>query len=446
MTTSYLSFGSIAELHNNGPLTASPIGELSTKAQTYAKDPGRFSLKDAVSATVLFNFLSQKDNVNIVMPQSIADVQIGISNWLYAQAKTGNITGSRPNTLDLLQLTYKNTVEIVDIGEMVTNNVIWLPSFIQGNHIIGGVKHSFFLWFANQYFLSQYPTVSFTVIHPVPLTDIDQLMTGNYLQVEARLALETPIVIEKRTHDLTNQSEWPYTERNVVAFQIMDPPNAPSVATGYWRFLEWGNGQDAEDLLFDQIRKEILAKSKFPVAKWEEKIPDLFNPLEFYVLPYFDRLGIVNKTNGASSLSPIVDRESMMVLVDHFLTPNMTPAHVIKSTQVLPFLYKSMACAFVGKLNNRAGMAKVGSVVPDYQLIPSSDPDFDAMSAATMEFIRQMENLLAAAEITTPYSLIPTGVTRITRFGKVCVARRIGKAKYIVITRWQYLEDGLIES
>ena len=446
MTTSYLSFGSIAELHNNGPLTASPIGELSTKAQTYAKDPGRFSLKDVVSSTVLFNFLSQTDNVDIVMPQAIAEVQINMSNWLYDQAKAGNITNSRITTLDLLKATYKNNIEILDIGEMVTNNVVWLPSFIQGNHIVGGVKESFFLWFANQYFLTQYPAVSFTVVHPVPLTDIDQLMTLNYLQVEARLALETPIVIEDRTHALTNQSEWPYTERNVVAFQIIDPPNTPSVATGYWRYLEWGNGQDAEDLLYDKIKAEILAHSIYPEAQWEDKIPDLFNPLEFYVLPYYDRLGIVNKTNGASSLSPIADRETMMKLVDHFLTPNMTPAHVIKSTQVVPFLYKSTACAFVAKLNNRTGMEKVTSVIPDYQLIPSTDPDFDAMSGATMEFVRQMENLLAAAEVTTPYSLIPVGITRITRFNKVCVSCRVGKAKYIVVTRWQYLEDGLIAS
>lgn len=446
MTTSYLSFGSIAQLHNNGPLTASVIGELSTKAQTYAKDPGRFGLKGVASDTMLFNFLSQNNNVDIIMPQAIAEAQIGIGNWLYAQAKTGNITGSRPNTLALLQATFTNNIEITDIGEMVTNNDIWFPSFVQGNHIVAGVKQSFYLWFANQYFLEQYPKVSFTVVHPVPLADIDQLMNMNYLQLEARFALETPIVIEDRTHALTNQSEWPYTERNVISFQIMDLINTPKFVNGYWRYLEWGNGEDSEDQLFDQIKQEILDNSAFPESKWEDKIPDLFNPIEFYVLPYFNRLGVVNKTNGASSLSPIVDRETMMGLVDKFLTPNMTPQHVIKSTQVIPFLYKSMACAFVAKLNNRAGMEKISAIVPDYQLVPSSDPDFDIMSAATMEFIRQMENLLAAAETVTPYTLTPIGITRIVRFGKVCVARRIGKVKYIVVTRWQYLEDDIIES
>lgn len=446
MTTSYLSFGSIAQLHNNGPLTASPIGELSTKAQTYAKDPGRFSLKGVPSDTMLFNFLSQTDNVDIIMPQAIAEAQINIGNWLYAQAKLGNITGSRPNTLALLQATFTNNIEITDLGEMVTNNTIWFPSFVKGNHIVGEEKQSFYLWFANAYFLEQYPRVSFTIVHPIPLDEIDTLMTLNYHQIEARFAKETPLIIRDRVNEATNQQEWPPTERDVIDFQIMDLINTPNFNIGYWRFLEWGNGQDSEDQLFDQIKQEILDASDYPESDWEDKIPDLFNPIEFYVLPYFDRLGVVNRTNGASSLSPIVDRETMMDLVDHFLTTNMTPEHVIKSTQVIPFLYKSMACAFVAKLNNRAGMEKIDVIVPDYQLIPSSDSSFDVMSGATMEFIRQMENLLAAAEVTTPYTLTPVGITRITRFGKVCVARRIGKVKYIIVTRWQYLEDGIIES
>lgn len=446
MTTSYLSFASIAKLHNNSLLSASTIGELSNKARTYAKDPGVFTIEAELQESVLYNFLAQKDSVDIVMPQGIAETQIRISNWLYEQAKLNNITGSRPNTLALLQATFNLEVEIEEVGEMATNNAIWLPSYVKGVHLIGEEKQTFYLWFSDPYFRTQYPVVSFTIIHPIPLDEIDFLMTQNYQQIDARFALETPIVIEDRTHRLTNDSEWPYTERNVISFQIMDLINKPQFSTGYWRYVEWGNGQDAEDQLFEQIKDEILENSDYPLSDWEEKIPDLFNPIEFYVLPYFNRLGILNRTNGTSSLSPIVDRETMMDLVDHFITPYTTPEHVIKSTQVVPFRYKSMAVAFVAKLANRPGTEKIYTQIPDYQLIDSTDPDFDLMSKSTMEFVLGMEELLAAAEVITPYNLTPNGITRVTRFGKVCVARRIGKVKYIVVTRWQYIEDGLIEN
>lgn len=445
MTTSYLSFGSVAKLHNNSLLVTSPIGELSNKSRTYAKDPGVFSLSTANSETVLYNFLSQKNNADIVMPQALAEAQIGIGDWIYTEASAGNIIGNRANTLALLKTTFTNKIEILDIGEMVTNNVLWYPSFIFGNHLVGSEKQPFYLWFANEYFRTQYPKVSFTIVHPLPLSEIDSLLTLNYQQLAARLAKETPDIIEDRFHGLTQNAAWPYTDRGVDKFQVLDLINIPNFNDAYWRYVEWGNGADAEDQRYDQIKAEILAVTKHPESEWEEKVPDLFNPLEFYVLPYFTNLGVVNKTNGASTLSPIVDRETMMVLVDKYLTPNMTSAHVIKSTQVVPFLYKSMACAFVAKLNNRKGMEKIRAVIPDYQLIPSSDTDFDLMSGATMEFVRQMENLLAAAEVTTDISLIPSGVTRITRFGKLCVAKRIGKVKYVVITRWQYITDGVIE-
>lgn len=445
MTTSYLSFGSVAKLHNNSLQVTSPIGELSNKSRTYAKDPGVFSVTSEKSVTVLYNFRSQTDNVDIVMPQALAEVQIGIGDWLYAEALLGNITSNRPNTLELLQTTFNTQIEIIDIGEMVTNNRLWFPSFIFANHLVGGEKQPFYLWFANEYFRTQYPEVSFTIVHPLPLAEIDSLLTLNYQQLGARLAKETPDVIEDRLHSLTQNAAWPYTDRGVDKFQVLDIINAPNFNNAYWRYAEWGNGADAEDQRYDQIKAEILSVSKHPESEWEEKVPDLFNPLEFYVLPYFTNLGVVNKTNGASTLSPIVDRETMMVLVDKYMTPNMTPAHVIKSMQVVPFLYKSMACAFVAKLNNRSGMEKINAIIPDYQLIPSSDSDFDWMSMATMEFVRQMENLLSAAEVTTPISLIPNGITRITRFGKLCVAKRVGKVKYVVLTRWQYLTDGMIE-
>lgn len=445
MTTSYLSFGSVAKLHNNNQLVTSPIGELSNKARTYAKDPGVFSVNAVDSQTILYNFQAQTDNVDIVMSQVLASAQIGIGDWLYAMNDQGNITNNRPNTLELLKTTFTNNIEIVDIGEMVTNNTFWFPSFVAGNHIVGSEKQPFYLWFADEYFRAQYPAISFTIVHPLPLEEIDSLLTLNYQQLAARLAKETPDVIETRLHKLTQNAAWPYTDRNVNKFQVLDIINAPNFNDAFWRYVEWGNGAFAEDQRFDQIKAEILSVTAHPEAEWEEKVPDLFNPLEFYGLPYFNRLGVRNKTNGSSTLSPIVDRETMMGLVDTYLTPNMTAAHVIKSMQTFPFLYKSISCAFVAKLNNRKGMEKLSTIVPDYQLISSQDIDFELMSGETMEFVRQMENLLAAAEVVTPISLVPAGITRLTRNNHLYVARRIGKVKYLIMTRYQMVSDRLIE-
>lgn len=446
MSTSYFSFASLTKLHDNSKNQVSPIGEASNKALSYARDPKEFSLPVTVaSATKLINFQTQKDGVEIVMPQAIAEVQIGVSNWLYDQANQGKITSSRVNTLNLLKTQFSNGIVIEDVGEMVTNNVIWLPSFVKGYHIVNAEQQPFYIWMADAYFLIQYPYVSFTVIHPIPLGEFDSLMNMNYKQIEERLSRETAAVVSKRERDATNNFAWPGTERNVLEFQIMDLINTGKFNVGSWVVWSWGNGADSEDQLYDQMQEEILKDTQYTRDKWEEKIPDLFNPLEFYVIPEFGRLGILNRTTGASSYSPIVDRETAMDIANVYLAPTMPQDHLIKSAQSVTFLYKSIQALFVAKTNNRDGMKKMSAVIPDYQLKSSLDPDFGDMSLPTMEFVRGMENLLAAAEVVTPFSLLPSGITRIERLGKVCVAKRVGKVKYVMFTRWQMIQDGLVK-
>lgn len=443
MSRSFLSFGAVAEFANNGIKSVSPIGEISNKSKTYSKDQGIFAFNDKPSSTVLHNFLSLEDDNEIVMPADIANKQLEVSNWLVDQAKKGNITGSRAAVLALLKAQFTNGIEILDIGEMVTNNQYWLPSFITGNHLVGTDKQAFYLWFADEYFKREYPRVVFAVVHPVAIEDMDSLMHMNFQEMDVRLAKETPDVISKRMHDVTDNAEWPVTDGETISFELMDLVNVGQSSTGWWRYMWWGNGIDSEDQLLEQIREEILKDTIHTLEDWEEKIPDLFNPIEFYVIPTYNRYGLQNKTNASRNLSPIVDNETRMELVDKYLTPHMTLDHVIKSTQFVPVLYKSYGCAFVSKLNARPGTTKIYDLFKDYSLISSDDSDFDLMNKSTQELIRNLEDLLSAAEVMTDISLPKPGITRVTRFGKMYAARRVGKMKLLVLTRWQMVEDGV---
>lgn len=444
MSVIYLTFGSIAKLHNNSKLTVSPIGELSNRARTYAKDPAVFTSDTTGSEVALEVFLADRDGADITTTQTVAELMIGIGDWLYAQAMAGNISNNVVNTLASLQAQFSTDITVSSIGEMVTNNQIWFPSYVTGQLVSNSETQNYTIWFSDPYFRSQYPEVTFTIVHPIPLAEMDTLMSMNYQQIEDRFQRETPDIIEQRTHTLTDQAEWPYTERSVVSFKIYDLINTPKFNLGYWRYVTWGNGVDAQDQLYEQIKNEILKDSQYTEAQWEEKIPDLFNAMEFYIIPYFDQYGLTNRTTGARTYSPITDRETMMDLVDKYFTPTYGSAHVIKSLQFVPFLYKSTECAFLGKPTNQNGMIKIKSMVPDYQLIPATDSDFDLMSPDTANFIKQMESLIAAAESVTPASLLPAGISRVTRNGQLCVANRAGNAKCIMLTKWQMIQDGII--
>ena len=122
----------------------------------------------------------------------------------------------------------------------------------------------------------------------------------------------------------------------------------------------------------------------------------------------------------------------------------MTKDSVIKSMQIFPFHYKSIEVAIVGKPQNRAGFKKASQVYGDYQLIQAGDSDFENMSETTMAFVYGMQELLAAAESTTPYNLPPQGIGVTTRFNQLYVTRRIGKIKFLMMTRYQFQNDGLV--
>jgi len=444
MTTTYLSFAEIAKLHNSKAV--SPIGELSVRARTFEVDPDVFSL-DASTEVVLYNFAAIKDNTPTTLPKDLATRQLNIADWLYQQALNGNLTQSRADCMALLKATFTSGIEFTAVGDMVTNGSIWLPSVVKGNHLVtasGSTQtdsQSFVLWFADAYFQDQYPTATYMIVHPVPITEIDSLYTMNFQQLQARLDLETPDVIAEREHEIADNS--PYTLRSVSGFNVYDLINVPSFVKAYWRILTRGNY--VEDSVLEQIRKEILANSKYTEEQWGEKIPDLFNPNEFYGIIRFDRLGLLNKTNNTSTLSPIVDHETEFKFVDVYLTPNMSTDHVIKSTQSIPSLYKSLQYSMTAKVNNRDGFQKMSDILTDYQLIDSKDPDFGLISADTRKYLLEIENLLAAAEVVTEFSLPPQGITTVRRFGKLWVTKKVNQIKYMLLTRYQMVQDKQID-
>lgn len=445
MTTVYLSFADIAKLHNKG--SVSPIGELSLRSKSYEIDPATYT-KTGVNEVVLYNFFSTKDNTQTQLPQTLAEKQIDISNWLYQQALNGNLTDNKFDCQNLLVSTFTSGVEFEAVGDMATNGTYWLPSVVRGYHLVQTDpkdatkidKQQFYLWFGDEYFQEQYLRSTYGIVHPVPLTEIDALYEMTYIQLAQRLETETPDVVNERETQVSDGS--PYTQRSILGYNVYDLINVPSFVKAYWRILTRGNYD--EDAVMEQIRQEILANSKYTEAQWGEKIPDLFNPNEMYGIIRFDRLGLKNKTDNTSTLSPIIDVETEMKFVNIYLTPFMSANHVIKSTQSMPSLYKSMQYTMTAKTNNRAGYQKMSSFLPDYQLIDSKDSDFGHMSLSTRQFLLQIENLLAAAEVVTEFSIPPAGITVVKRFDKLWVTKKINEVKYMVLLRAQMVDDGLL--
>lgn len=442
MSTLFSCFTTITELVLNG--STSPLGELTNETKTYAKSPDYYYLNNQPCQLVGFRGVVQ-DNPTLryeKIPTSHQAPVLEMVNWLYAEAKRGNLNNNSQVCLQALQATYTQGWVWKAVGEMMTNNEIWLPSSITFTYEVGGVLHEFKIWFANASFETEFPYREIYVVHPLPIAGIDYLAVHNYKEVQNRLFEETADKIEQRVYDLIGNQD-PYTRRIVLPFDVYDLVNKPQKNTGYWTVIYYGNPNDAEEETYEEIRKQILDNSEFDEAKWEEVIPDLFNPLEFVLVPYWNELGLVNETALGSTYSPVFSYQGGDVLPKRY-ADFYPQTDIIKSLQILPNLYKSAKLAVVGKPTNSDGRILITSIYPDYQLIPSTDSQAGSMAKETTLLIKDIEALLAAGEVVTPNNLPPQGIQRVTKNNRLYISKRSSKVKLTMISRYQFVQDGLI--
>lgn len=439
-TNLYSCFAEVHDLIING--STSPIGELTNNTRAYAKEPDFYSEVGSEIDLWGFRGVSATSNYEKI-PDPFVKPVIDMIDWLYTQAVGNKTTNSAQACMQLLKATYTTNWTWNDVGVMVTNNAIWLPSSISFTLKVGTVTSDFKIWFANEYFAVEFPYREIYVIHPVPIADIDSLADQNYKQVLGLIQAQTTAKIEARVETLLGKGYPPYSGRIVYSFDIYDLVNVPNKNTGDWTVIYYGNPNDAEEETYEQIKQCILSNSKYDETKWSDIIPDLFNPLEFAVVPYWDKVGIQNETTLGSTLSPIFTYDGGDVLPNKY-GALWDPTAIIKSLQIVPSLYKSASVAFVGKPSNHNSLIHITDIFPDYQLIPSTDSQAGMMSKATSEFIFDLEGMLAAGLVATPDGMPPTGIQRVTKNGMLYITRRTSNVKLTMITRYQFVKDGVI--
>jgi len=422
--------------------STSPIGELTNNTMSYAKEPDFYTEDGKKCDLYSFRGVSQTSMYEKIPQTHVAPI-LSMLNWLYTQAVQNKTTSSAQSCFQLLKASYTSGWTWKDVSTMVTNNNIWLPSSINFTYDVNGTVHEFKIWFANDYFEVEFPYREIYVIHPIVIDDIDYLADHNFKEVKQRIQSETTSMIETRVKKLLGEKHPPYSARLVYSFDVYDQINKPNFNPADWTVIYYGNPNDAEEETYEAIKKCILSHSKHSEDDWADIIPDLFNPLEFSVVPYWNEIGIENETVTGSTYSPIFSYQDGDALPKSYCLL-WDGEEVIKSLQVVPHLYKSIKMGFVGKPKNHAGRIHVTDIFPDYQLIPSGDSQAGMMSKLTAEFIKGIEEMLAAGETVTPDGVPPKGIQRVIKNDKLYITRRVAKVKLTMITRYQFIKDGIL--
>ena len=439
--TLYSGFCQLNPLVING--STSPIGEITNLGESYAKEPDRYYNGKGISELIILRGVAGSSQSEKIPTSHQAPV-LDICDWLYNQAVAGKVTNNQAACLQMLIAEFSGTTTFNDIGAMTTDGSIWLPAHIDFTMKIGTVVHDFKIWFAIKNLVDEFPYRDIYVFGPVPPSDIDSLMTLNYRDLAAHLATQTAGMLQERIDKLLDGNKHPYSSRQVYSYDIYDLINKPFTTLGEWTVIIYGNPLNADDEVNEAIKDCILKNSDYTEADWEDKIPDLFNPLEFFVIPHFNSKGLENETVSGSTYSPIFQFQAGDTLALKY-ADFYDQAFIRSSLQIVPHLYKSVKMSIVGKPNNNLGQTTFSSIYGDYQLIPSTDTQFGMMSDATQDFIAKSEDLLYGAEIANDSNLLPTGVNKVVRKERLYVTMKIGKVKFTCITRQQFVKDGLLD-
>lgn len=420
----FMSYGSTPD---NTRYTVAPLGELSARSATYAKDRELFTaLTTGTSNTsaTLSVFSSKKTDGAIVHPETqYKDTILDIGAWAYTQAVDGIFTADPEVFRQQLLAEFSATIYAPTVGPMVQQGTMFLPEYVifyinpdsYGVTWPAGVdyltKSRIKIWFADAAFQDQYDEFEIVNIPPTtPLDDFFKLYDVIKPQVEARTI---PQLMESIR---TAIGDNPETLVKSIDFLYHDPLDTTQMFNTSWSFVIYGAAGDNVDAIKEQLITWILANSTHTREEWAVIFPDIFTSTEFIITPLWNQFAVPNRTleEGVYSPTALIGEASEIAQATAVGT-NYTDEHVRNVMSVVGCPYKSIAFLAVGGPENRDNIKRFNAQWPDYMAVPTSSLDFNRMSPDTQAWIMLLYQLLQTAETMTEFSDLPMGLTRLKR-------------------------------
>lgn len=426
------AFATRDEFIDNGTLKISPIGELSTEAETYALDKGIHTLPN-VPSTTLFSFKSLREGVEVEVPVPVLQNSIELSQWLFNKCLDLTFVVNNNVVNQAIQAEYRNRLERIKIGRVIGDGQNhYMPEFIEFSIKGQSEDNRIKIWFVDSSFRQQYPYHDIVVIPAIDnlddfFGDVDRVLS---IKVDELM----PIVHDKANH-LRGKS--PYTKILSFNYEWYNPSNTDQRKVFPWTVLIYGGINANLDLIKDAIVKHVLAHSHFERSRWEKIFPDLFVPTEYIIAPLWTRYSVPNKSIIAGMFSPTIKYKEIEQFTNHVFGA-YTRAHLNENLEISSSLYKSLAFFICGHPQNRLAPISFYEKWPEYALMRSVSDDFNRFSLDTQMFVKSLTELLKWADEATPDTELPEHMTRMQRGSVYYVAISIDRIQYIAVMRWNY--------
>jgi len=433
-----LGFSVYPSLNNNQKGVTNPIGELSQLSISFSREVGTYTNTDQ-AGTAFLAFTAVDENNAPISTSQMTAYQLAILKlqaWMLPRIVDGRFTNDKTVALQQIKADFSSSWFNLTIGDMITDGKNWAPEWISGSIGTDATDNIVKVWLSDESFELSYPRYELFADYPVPLSNID-VLHEDYATAKAAIDGVTKGDVANNINKLMGVN--PPTFVRQISFKIYDKENTSRWQLGYFPIVGYGKNGNNDDAIYELLKADILANSKFTEEEWALVIPDLFNPIEYVIAPDWRSYSIPNKTTETGINSPVIDFETMLDMPTKVM--KWYPAdHIKASLQVFPSLTKSLALYAVAKPTNRNGQIKLKELYPDYALISSQDVEFDRISPDTQDFIYQIQVMLKAAETMTEFSELPEGVSRVVRDDVICAAKSVNGIKFLVVAK-PYVES-----
>lgn len=431
------AFATRDEFIDNGTLKISPIGELSTEAETYALDKGIHTLPN-IPSTTLFSFKSLRDAAEVEVPVPVLQNSIELSQWLFNKCLDNTFVANNNIVNQGIQAEYRNRLDRIKIGRVIGDSQNhYMPEFIEFS--IKGLNEDnrIKIWFVDSSFRQQYPYHDIVVIPAIDNLD------DFFGDVDLVLATKVDELLPK-IHDKANhlKGKSPYTKILTFNYEWYNPSNTEQRKVFPWTVLIYGGINSNLDLIKDAIVKHVLAHSTYERNRWEKIFPDLFVPSEYIIAPLWTRYSVPNKSIVAGMFSPTIKYAEIPEFTKKVFGA-YTETHLNQNLEISSSLYKSLALFICGHPQNRLAPISFYEKWPEYALMRSVSDDFNRFSLDTQMFVKSLTELLKWADESTPDTELPEHMTRMQRGDIYYVAITIDRVQYIAVMRWNYTHGTL---
>lgn len=424
-------FTNIAPFAINRVGVVAPIGELSTRSQTYSREIGQYASK-TYPDVLLFSFLSALDSTYVVVPTAIQTQVLKFSQWLYNRTLAGNASSDRDQVLEDILTAFQGEANSFDCGmiKFTEDGRYSLPEWMSWKNNAYQAGDNFIkIYFSDASFQSQYD--KYTNIPVYPFLPIDDFwLTPD--KVKAKLLGRSN---EQLSLDIeTAKANYPETILWGGSFDYVSPLDGSKTPADF-NVLIHGAAGNTIDNIKESITSDILKKSTKPREEWIKILPDLFRRTEFILTPIWSGWAIPDSAQVTGIYSPIALHTRSLSVAKQTAKGGYTTAHIGQYLQTLTLYYKSLACTVVGGPENRNNKFLLTDYFPDYIVVSPHSDDYSRMEKYTADWVYMLQEMLVVAEEMTQFSDVPRGMTRLVRDGIMYVVKSYDKVQYLVAAK-----------